>query len=118
MKKRILLVDDEKNIRITISKSLVSDSLAVDQVVSAEEALDYLLIHQYDLMLLDIRLPGMSGEELLQKLKELEIEVKTVIISAHGSIEMAVRLLKSGALDFIEKPFSPDELRQVVAKYL
>ena len=118
MKKRILLVDDEKNIRLTVSRSLNSESVEVDAVISAEEALERLALRQYDLMLLDLRLPGMSGSELIGQLAELGISVKTVVISAHGTIDSAVKLLKAGALDFLEKPFSPKEIRQVVAKYL
>lgn len=118
MKKRILIVDDEKNIRLTISKSLSSETIDVDHAISAEEALERLAQYSYDLMLLDLRLPGMDGIELLSQLREIGIVVKTIIISAHGTIDLAVKLLKAGALDFIEKPFSPDEIREVVTKYL
>lgn len=118
MRKRILIVDDEKNIRLTISKSLSSDTLEVDEAISAEEALEQIANINYDLMLLDLRLPKMSGIQMIQQMKERGIEVKTIIISAHGTIDMAVKLLKAGAVDFIEKPFSPDEIRQIVLKYL
>lgn len=118
MKKRILVVDDEKNIRLTLAKSLSSDTIRVDQAISAEEAMESLGLVEYDLMLLDLRLPGMDGVELLEQIRESGIAVKTIIISAHGTIDIAVKLLKAGALDFIEKPFSPDEIRQKVAKYL
>ncbi|MEF3695132.1 MAG: response regulator [Candidatus Cloacimonadota bacterium] len=116
--KRILIVDDEKNVRLTLSRSLSALGVGVDLVISAEEALDRLAIYPYDLMILDIRLPGMSGLDLIEALKELDISVKTIVISAHGTIEAAVSCLKSGALDFIEKPFSPDEIRAIVAKYI
>lgn len=118
MTKRILVVDDERNIRITISKSLQSDELLVDMAISGEEALERLVMYQYDLVLLDLRLPGMSGMDLMQRLKDMDIQPKIVVISAHGTIDLAVKILKAGALDFIEKPFSPDEIRQIVAKYL
>lgn len=118
MKKRILIVDDERNIRITLFRSLSSDTVEVDQAISAEEALERVIMYPYDLMLLDLRLPGMSGMELMEQMKEMDIKVKTIVISAHGTIDTAVKLLKAGALDFIEKPFSPDEIRQIVAKYL
>jgi DNA-binding NtrC family response regulator len=118
MKKRVLIVDDEKNIRLTVSRSLQSDSIDVDQASSAEEALEFLSLGHYDLMLLDLRLPGMDGAELIQQLKELGIVVKTIIISAHGTIDTAVRLLKDGALDYVEKPFSPQEIRSIVDRYL
>jgi len=111
-------VDDERNIRITITKSLQSEDLAVDQAISGEEALDRMVIYPYDLVLLDLRLPGMSGMEFMEKVKELDLPAKIVVISAHGTIDLAVKILKAGALDFIEKPFSPNEIRQIVAKYI
>ena len=118
MSKRVLIVDDELNIRLTISKSLSSINLEVDQAISAEEAIERIAKYNYDLLLLDLRLPKMSGMQLMQQMRDMGIEVKTIIISAHGTIDMAVKLLKAGALDFIEKPFSPDEIRQIVTKYL
>jgi DNA-binding NtrC family response regulator len=118
MKKRILVVDDEKNIRLTIARSLESENLVIDQAISGEEALDSLILHKYDLMILDLRLPGISGLELLEQIRELQASVPTIIISAHGTISIAVNLLKAGALDFIEKPFSPTEIRELVAKYI
>ena len=118
MDKRVLVIDDERNIRITIAMSLRLDGYFVDQVVSGEEALERLVLYTYDLVLLDLRLPGMSGIELIQKLKEMDISVKIVVISAHGTIDLAVKVLKAGALDFIEKPFSPDDIRQIVRKYI
>ena len=118
MNYRILIVDDERNIRLTVSRSLSSETVKVDQAISAEDALEHLALFNYDLMLLDLRLPGMSGLELLQQMKELGIVTKTIIISAYGTIDMAMKLLRGGALDFIEKPFSPEEIRLAVSKYL
>lgn len=115
--KRVLIIDDEKNIRLTITRSLSTELYHVDQAVSAEEALERLTLLPYDLVLLDIMLPGMSGMDLIKQLRDLSIEARIVVISAHGTIETAVGFLKEGALDFIEKPFSPDEIRHVVAKY-
>lgn len=117
MTKRILIVDDEKNIRLTIEMSLKSMDLIVDQAISGEEALERLVMYHYDLVLLDLKLPGMSGMEVMEKLVELDIKTRVVIISAHGTIDLAVKMLKANALDFIEKPFSPDEIRKIVAKY-
>lgn len=118
MKQRILIIDDEKNIRITVSRSLTNFYTDIDMVISAEEALDRLVLYQYDLVLLDLKLPGMSGLELIEKLIEMKIKTKIVIISAHGTVDTAVKCLKAGALDFVEKPFSPEEIRNCVAKYL
>lgn len=118
MTKRLLLVDDEKNIRLTVRRSLSGVDLEIVEAPSGEEALERLALIDFDLMLLDLRLPGISGMELLDRMRELGISVKTVVISAHGTIDLAVRLLKEGVLDFIEKPFSPDEIRDIVGKYL
>lgn len=117
-KQRILIVDDEKNIRTTILRCL--DSMQYESVtaIDGEEALKILRSESFDLMLLDLKLPGMSGLELIRALQQEGIAVKTIIISAHGTVETAVESMKAGALDFIEKPFTPDELRQLVLKYL
>lgn len=117
MRKRILVVDDEKNIRITIAKSLEKLDCHVEQMISAEEALERMMIIDFDLVLLDLKLPGMSGLEMIDKLREYGKNPRIVIISAHGTIPAVVSSLKSGVLDFIEKPFSPDEIRDIVTKY-
>ncbi len=118
MSRRLLIVDDEKNIRTTLSRSLSDPETTVDSVMSAEEALERLVLYSYDLVLLDLKLTGMSGLDLIEKLSEMDIPAKIVVISAHGTIDTAVKCLKAGALDFIEKPFSPDEIRSCVAKYI
>jgi len=118
MNRRIMIVDDEKNIRTTLSRSLSDPETDVDLVMSAEEALERLVLYSYDLVLLDLKLPGMSGLELIEKLNEMEIPAKIIVISAHGTVDTAVKCLKAGALDFVEKPFSPDEIRSCVAKYI
>lgn len=118
MRKRVLIVDDEKNIRLTIIRSIANGDIEVDQAISGEEALERLVLYSYDLVLLDLRLPGMSGSELIERLNELNIAARIVVISAHGTIGSAIKLIKAGALDFVEKPFSPGEIRAIVAKYL
>jgi len=118
MSRRLLIVDDEKNIRTTLSRSLSDPETTVDSVMSAEEALERLVLYSYDLVLLDLKLTGMSGLDLIEKLSEMDIPTKIIVISAHGTIDTAVKCLKAGALDFIEKPFSPDEIRSCVAKYI
>lgn len=111
-------MDDERNIRITIEMSLRKEDIIIDHAISGEEALERLVMYPYDLVLLDLKLPNMSGLELIEKLAEMNIPAKIVVISAHGTIDLAVKVLKANALDYIEKPFSPDEIRQVVAKYI
>ncbi len=114
---RILIVDDEKNIRLTAARALEAPDMSVRSAVNAEEALQ-ILPEGFDLMLLDLRLPGMGGLELLRRLREGGAGIPVVIVTAHGSVESAVDAMRLGASDFIQKPFAPDELREVVRRVL
>ncbi len=116
--KRILIADDEKNIRLTVSRSLESLNYFIDTALNGEEALQKIKENPYDLLLLDLRMPGMSGMEVIEKLNEMNIKIKIVVISAHGTIETAVQAMKSGAADYIEKPFAPNDIRTVIQKVL
>jgi DNA-binding response OmpR family regulator len=114
----VLIVDDEKNIRLTLSLALEPLNLAVDTAVNGEEALGKLTEKSYDLMLLDLRLPGLDGMEVLRRVPEIRPEVKVVIITAYGSIEAAVEAMKLGAVDFLQKPFDAEEVRKLVTSLL
>lgn len=115
---KILVLDDEKNIRVVIRSCLESTDNLIDDAINGEDALLKMQANDYDLLLLDLKLPGMNGMEVLAKTRELYPRMKIVIISAHGSIPIAVKALKEGAADYIEKPFSPQEIRNVVEKVL
>jgi len=117
-KSRVLVVDDEKNIRLTIAQSLENMTVEVDTAVNGEEALQKIQQDDYRLILLDLKLPGMEGIEVLRKLRGFNKDLKVLIITAHGTIENAVEAMKLGAVDFIQKPFTPDEVRGFVAKAL
>ena len=117
-KSRVLVVDDEKNIRLTISQSLEKLDLEVDNAVNGEEALQKIKQDDYRLVLLDLKLPGMDGVEVLRRLRGFNKNIKVLIITAHGTVENAVEAMKLGAVDFIQKPFTPDEIRGFVAKAL
>jgi DNA-binding response OmpR family regulator len=114
----VLVVDDEKNIRLTIAQSLEKLGLEVDGAVNGEEALQKIRQQAYQLVLLDLKLPGMDGMEVLRQLRGSHNKLKVLIITAHGTIENAVEAMKLGAVDFIQKPFTPDEIRGFVAKAL
>lgn len=114
----ILIVDDEKNIRLTLSQALESLNLPIQTAVNGEEALQKLADNEYSLMLLDLKMPGMSGMQLLRKVRETWPKIRVIIITAHGTIESAVEALKLGAVDFIQKPFTPVEIRELVTKVL
>ena len=112
--KSILIVDDEKNIRLTLEHCLKPLHYLVESAVNGEEALNLLEHQEYHLILLDLKLPGMNGLEVLRKLRENHPQIKVVIITAHGTVEAAVEAMKLGAADFLQKPFAPQEIRDLV----
>ena len=112
--KPILVVDDEKNIRLTLSRSLEPLEFPVQAAVNGEDALQKLSEKTFGLVLLDLKMPGMDGMETLRRIKEKWAKTRVIIITAHGSIESAVEAMKLGAVDFIQKPFSPGEIRELV----
>lgn len=118
-KTRILIVDDEKNIRLTVGRALEPLGYETDTAVNGEEALQILdEDNPYALVLLDLRMPGISGMDVLQHIAEHYPETHVVIISAHGTVENAVEAMKLGAVDFIQKPFTPQEIRDIVSGVL
>jgi FixJ family two-component response regulator len=114
----VLIVDDEKNIRLTLSLALEKLNIPVDTAVNGEEALQKLAEKSYGLMLLDLRMPGIDGLEVLRRVPEIRPEVKVVIITAWGSIEAAVEAMKLGAVDFLQKPFDAQDVRELVSSLL
>jgi len=115
---KILIVDDEKNIRLTLSRSLKLPGYLVDTAINGEEALQKLKEQRYHLVLLDLKLPGMDGIEVLRQIRQLYPFISVIIITAYGTIDSAVEVMKLGAIDFIQKPFTPDEIRDIVVKVL
>ncbi|HEX9724492.1 MAG TPA: response regulator [Vicinamibacteria bacterium] len=110
----VLIVDHEKNIRTTLARALESIGLVAETAATAEEALDKLSASPFELMLLDLWLPEVDGLELLRRAREMRPEMRVVVVTAHGTVEAAVRAMKLGAMDFVQKPFSPEEIRDVV----
>jgi DNA-binding NtrC family response regulator len=116
MKKRILVVEDEEKLRRVIELQLLSSGFDVDQAASAEEGLR--IVDRADLVLTDLKLPNMDGLQLLTLIRRQNTQAPVVIMTAFGSVETAVEAMKSGATDFLLKPFSLDHLMQVVNKAL
>ena len=115
---RILIVDDEKNIRLTMKQTLQTLGYEISTAVDGQDALKKLAVQEFDLLLLDLRMPGLDGVEVLRRVVRLRPDIRVIIVSAHGTVENAVEVIKLGAVDFIQKPFSPQELRQIVAEVL
>lgn len=107
---RILIVDDEKNIRLSLKKYLALEKIDSVGVESGEAALACLEKEAFDAVALDLKLPGMSGQDALEWMQQRGIAAPVLMMSAHGEIADAVRALKSGAKDYLVKPFDPAEL--------
>ena len=109
MKASFLIVDDEAGVRSALAGVLQDEGYLVESVDSGEACLDHVRRHGYDVIVLDIWLPGLDGLATLRKLRERKIDSEVIIISGHGNIESAVRAIKLGAFDFVEKPLSLDK---------
>lgn len=119
MKSRpILIVDDEKTIRLALSMALEKLNIPVETAATGEEALEKVAQTGYDLMLLDLRLPGLDGMEVLRQVSQQLPELKVIIITAYGSIDLAVAAMKLGAVDFLQKPFDARQVREMVHRIL
>ena len=114
----ILIVDDEKNIRLALSMSLEKLEIPVETAASGEEALEKVAQREYELMLLDLRMPGLDGMEVLRRVSQQLPELKVIIITAYGSIDLAVEAMKLGAVDFLQKPFDANQVREMVGRIL
>jgi DNA-binding NtrC family response regulator len=114
----VLIVDDEKNIRLTVSQSLESIGLETDTAMNGEEALAKLKANDYSLILLDLKMPGMDGMQVLRRIREIHPEVRVIVITAYGTVESAVEAMKLGTVDFVQKPFASEEIRALVSRVL
>jgi len=115
---RILCVDDEEIILDSLRKILVLDGYNVDTVETGQEALGLIQVHDYDFVFTDLKMPAMSGTDVAKSVKHLRPDIDVVIITGFASVESAVECMKHGALDYIEKPFTEDELRLFVKRAL
>jgi two-component system nitrogen regulation response regulator NtrX len=115
MKPTVLIVDDEAGVRSALSGVLRDEGYAVEAVESGEACLDRVARAPYDVIVLDIWLPGMDGLATLARLRDRRVDAPIVMISGHGNIESAVRAIKMGAFDFVEKPLSLEKTVLVVA---
>jgi two-component system, NtrC family, nitrogen regulation response regulator NtrX len=118
MKPTILIVDDEPGVRNSLSGVLRDEGYAVEAVSSGEACLERLNRGGVDLIVLDVWLPGMDGLATLARLRERQVDSQVVLISGHGNIESAVRAIKLGAFDFVEKPLSLDKTVLVIRNAL
>ena len=113
---KILIVDDELIMRESLAGWLQRDGHVVQTAPSGEEALEKLKDSHFDIMLVDIKMEGISGLDVLQQVKESDPDVAVVMITAYGSIPTAIQAMKNGAYDYMLKPFDPNELGVLIEK--
>lgn len=114
MNKSILIIDDEKNIRMTLEKALSGAGYEVESAINGENGLQKLKDEEYPVILLDMNLPGINGIEVLRKLNEFDFNTRVIMITGYGNVETAVEAMKLGAVDYLRKPFKPEEIKDLV----
>ena len=112
----VLVVDDEKNMRLSLQTVLKDEGYAVSAVESAEEALSLLEHEEFLMVITDARLGGMSGYEFLKKIRSQKPALPTLMLTAYATPKLAVEAIKAGAIDYLAKPFEPEELLHAVAR--
>ncbi len=114
----LIVVDDEFSVRDSLYNWFRKDGYRVDTAENATEALQRLQENSYDVVLLDIKLPGMDGIELQRRIHQIDPNLAVIMITAYASVETAVQALKQGAFDYVTKPIDPDELSHLVRNAL
>ena len=113
---RILLADDDKNLRKVLVNELAEEGFSVSEAPGASEALVLLEAEEYDVLILDLSMPGGGGMEVLKKVKQSEIPSEVIILTAYATVSTAVEAMKLGAYDYVTKPFHLEQLKAVVEK--
>ncbi|HET6515924.1 MAG TPA: response regulator [Thermodesulfovibrionales bacterium] len=109
-KPKILVIDDEEIVRVSCKKCLAPEGYDVDVAPSGIEGMKMAETSAYDLILTDLKMPDMDGMEFLLKTREKRPAAKVIMITGYSTVENAVKAIKSGAFNYIEKPFTPDAL--------
>ncbi|MCX6239775.1 MAG: sigma-54 dependent transcriptional regulator [Bacteroidia bacterium] len=110
----ILIVDDEESVRDSLYNWFLEDGFRVECAENAKKALTILESDQFDIILADIKMPGMDGLEMLRRIKSLKPEAIVIVMTAFATVDTAVKALKDGAYDYVTKPFDPDDLTHLI----
>ena len=110
----VLVVDDEEGIRIGAERILIRMGLKVLTAARGKDALDIMEKEDVSIVLLDLKMPGLDGMQVLRRIKETNLNILVIVITGYATVETAIEAMKQGAYDFIAKPFEPDQLRIVV----
>lgn len=114
----ILIVDDEERLLRVLRLGLRNAGFQVTTADNAEAALDILLKKEIDLLLTDVRLGGMSGVDLIYELERLDVRLPIIVMTAHADVDTAVKSLKHGASDYLQKPFTVEEVEKLIRDLL
>jgi len=118
MKFKVLIIEDEKNMVWALTNALKQDGYQIDSVLRGDQALENIEKTNPDLVLLDIKLPGMDGISVLSAIRESGNEVPVIMMTAHGTLDTAIQAIKLGATDYLSKPFDLEEMKITVNKAL
>jgi DNA-binding NtrC family response regulator len=116
MKKRILIADDEDVVIRSCLRILPDDLYQIETARNGLEAIEMVAENDYDMLILDIMMPKLTGMEVLQRVKETHPDIDVIMITGLNQIDTAVKAMKLGAFDYLPKPFDPDELEMVVTR--
>ena len=117
-KPKILIIDDDKTILDSCSQVLIQEGYQIEMAEDGDTGLQNAKTEKPDLVLVDLKMPGKDGMEVLKELRTFDPNCVAIVITGYGTIESAVEAMKSGAFDFLPKPFTPDELRIIVRRGL
>ncbi|HZG59033.1 MAG TPA: response regulator [Anoxybacillus sp.] len=118
MSNKILIVDDQYGIRILLNEVFQKEGYTTFQAANGVQALDIVQKHSPDLVLLDMKIPGMDGIEILKRIKAINQDIRVIIMTAYGELDMIQETKELGAIMHFAKPFDIDELRAAVKKHL
>ena len=117
-KNNILVIDDDKDVCEMLVKNLTYEGYRVETASTGNDGIKEIKRGKYDVVILDLRLPDIPGEEVLKKIKEIDAHVSVIILTAYPSVETAVHTMKNDAIDYIPKPFQVAQLKRLLDKHL
>jgi two-component system response regulator (stage 0 sporulation protein F) len=118
MKEKILIVDDQFGIRILLNEVFQKEGYQTFQAANGIQALDIVTKHDPDLVLLDMKIPGMDGIEILKRMKVIDPDIRVIIMTAYGELDMIQEAKDLGAITHFAKPFDIDDIRSAVRKHM
>lgn len=116
MSKKVLVIDDEAIVRVSCERVLTPEGYDVNVVSKGTDALALLSSEHFDLVLTDLKMPDMDGLEVLKEIKAKWPDISVIIITGYGTISTAVQAIKLGAFEYLEKPFTPEDILKVVER--